>query len=749
MSTMDGIKKASLLILTFVLVGCSDDATKRAALAGDPKAQHEYAVRIENSDPVEAHRLILLSAAKGNTNAQFHLGKKLLADKTRRDSQEKGFYWVQKAAKAGNLAAQQYLPVCHLRGLGTRVDLKQAVVELRLPLGEIDLTTCIELSRAPDLSKNTELRTALLERGLQLGSQDCGVLLAKQLSAGPDAGKESGRIRELLENAAAARHPEGMAVLGYRLLNGVGMPPKPNKGIEYLTQAAEAGNHDAACELFWPLMLGRFTKKNEPKAYELVRKAQESHHPRAFGLVARCHMFGMGTTKDEHKAVDALRRGATYEDPECLEWLGNIFLKGDAGQQRSLAEAIYHLQRATKAGAIDAYQKLHDAYRESGDNPSAISTLKQGAEAGDIDCRLLLGMAYGLGNLGETADPAKALPHYLIAAEAGNSFGKYLAGELLLRGEQVEKDIPRAVKFLKSASAGNIYGAQFIMAHLYDKGLGVPQDAGQAYFWANLAASLNTDDKDYAKLRDQLAERLNATELTKVQGQCRTWLSRKSSEASKEDTASDSKGGSGSGIIFTTDGLVLTNHHVTAAGSSYTVITSDGQEIPATLVAQDADLDVAVLRLRTRFTSKQFKNPPPLISSAKSRSGEKVFTVGHPLAGLLSSEAKYNEGTISALSGMKDDVHLMQISVPIQPGNSGGPLANTKGEVVGLIVSTINGSALLRQNDIMAQNINFAIKADPIQEFLRANSIAIPTYPAPSDPVEHVKTFAVKVVVHP
>jgi S1-C subfamily serine protease len=179
------------------------------------------------------------------------------------------------------------------------------------------------------------------------------------------------------------------------------------------------------------------------------------------------------------------------------------------------------------------------------------------------------------------------------------------------------------------------------------------------------------------------------------------------------------------------------------------VITSDGQEIPATLVAQDADLDVAVLRLRTRFTSKEFRTPPPLISSAKSRSGEKVFTVGHPLAGLLSSEAKYNEGTISALSGMKDDVHLMQISVPIQPGNSGGPLANHKGEVVGLIVSTINGSALLKQSDIMAQNINFAIKSDPIQEFLKANSLAVPTYPAPTDPVEHVKAFAVKVVVHP
>lgn len=746
---MEGIKKASLLVLTLVLVGCSDDATKRAALAGDPKAQLEYALRIENSDPEEAYRLILLSAAKGNTNAQLHLGKKLLADKTRRESQEKGFYWVQKAAKSGNLAAQQYLPVCHLRGLGTRADLKQAIAELRLPLGEIDLTACIELSRATELEKKPELRIALLERGLRLGSQDCGVMLAKQLSASPDAGKESGRIRELLENATAARHPEGMGVLGYRLLNGIGMPPKPNKGIEYLTLAAEAGNHDAACELFWPLMLGRFTKKNETKAYELVRKAQESHHPKAYGLVARCHMFGMGTAKDEHKAVDALRRGATYEDPECLEWLGNIFLKGDAGQQRSLAEAIFHLQRATKAGALDAYQKLHEAYRESGDNPAALKTLSEGAEAGDIDCRLLLGMAYGFGTLGEAVDPAKALPHYLIAAEAGNPFGKYLAGELLLSGEKVEKDVPQAVKFLKSAAIGNVYGAQFLMAHLYEKGLGVPQDAGQAYFWANLAASLNTDDNDYAKFRDQLAARLNAAELAKVQGQCRTWLSRKSSEASQGEAASGGKGGSGSGIIFTTDGLVLTNHHVTAAGNSYTVITSDGQEIPATLVAQDADLDVAVLRLRTRFTSKLFRSPPPLISSAKSRSGEKVFTVGHPLAGLLSSEAKYNEGTISALSGMKDDVHLMQISVPIQPGNSGGPLANAKGEVVGLIVSTINGSALLRQNDIMAQNINFAIKADPIQEFLRANSIAIPAYPTPADPVEHVKTFSVKVVVHP
>ena len=89
------------------------------------------------------------------------------------------------------------------------------------------------------------------------------------------------------------------------------------------------------------------------------------------------------------------------------------------------------------------------------------------------------------------------------------------------------------------------------------------------------------------------------------------------------------------------------------------------------------------------------------------------------------------------------------ILAPIQPGNSGGPLANARGEVVGLIVATINGSALLKQSNIMAQNINFAIKADPIRAFLADNSIAIPSYPAPADPVEHVKAFAVKIIAHP
>ncbi len=745
---MDGLPKVSLLLLALCMIGCPGDTTQRAAQAGDPKAQFEQSLRIETTDPTEASRLLLLSAAKGNPAAQLHLGKKLLAEKQRVGSAEKGFYWIQKSAKSGYLPAQQYLPLCHLRGLGTPVNPAQAVGELKLPLGELDVPACVALARTIDPAKSGQLRMAVLQKGLDQGSHECGVMLAKQLGQSADAGQESGRIRELLEKAAAARHPEAMAILGSRMLNGIGMPPKPNKGIELLMKAAEAGNHDATCDLFWPLIQGRYAKKNPELAFRLLQSAQANQHLRAYGLLARCYMFGLGTTKDEHKAVEALRRGAAYDDVECLEWLGNIFLKGSAGQQRSLAESLHYFDRAIKYGSVDSFRPMHEAYRELNDNSSALKTLQRGADAGDIDCRILLGMTYGLGTLGESADETKALPHYLIAAEAGNRVAKYFAAELLINGKNTPKDLPRGIKYLKSAAAGNIYGAQYLLANLYAQGQGVPQDVSQAYFWANLAASLNADDKDYAELRDDLAKKLVAAELTKVQSQCRTWLSRKPIDEGNEE-ANSGGGGSGSGIIFTADGLVLTNHHVTAAGTSYTVITADGQEIPATIVAQDADLDVAVLRLRSRYVSASHRTPPPLITSAKARSGEKVFTVGHPLAGLLSSEAKYNEGTISALSGMKDDQHLMQISVPIQPGNSGGPLANARGEIVGLIVATINGSALLKQSNIMAQNINFAIKADPIRGFLEENSISIPSYPAPADPVEHVKAYAVKIVAHP
>lgn len=746
--------RITLLLSALALTGCPGNPLKRAAENGDSHAQYSFALEIEKSNPIDSRRFLLLAASKGVPEAQLHLGEALLQGAPGQSAQpEKAFYWISKASTLGNSDARDFLTICHLRGIGTTADVRRAVDTLHLPNKRLDGPACLKLAVAilADKNKVADKTVALdlLEQGIQIGDSSCMVALAKYGSTDKMFAKDQPRINSLLEKASLLKNAEATYLLGYRILNGIGTAPRPTKGIELLRQASELGQTDAICDLFWPLSTGRFTKKDPEKAFELLLKAQAAKNPRAFSLLARCYLKGMGTPKDELKVIESLRQGAALDDAECLEWLGAVSLGGLYGQQRSLAEALHFYERAAGKGIIDAHLKLYDIHKEMSDPKAALAALEKGSSLGSNDCSVNLGMAHEFGRLGLEADEQSALRYYLAAARNNDRYGKYFAGATLLYGAKVEKDVPQAVIFIKEASSMGVYGAQYLLASLYADGRGVPQDASLAYFWANISASLNPDDKDYQALRDKTAKALSASDRTKVQGQCRTWLARSSGSDSDRDEESGSQGGSGSGIIFASEGLVLTNHHVVATGSVFTIITSDGNETPASLVAKDAELDVAVLRMGKPFKSTRFTAPPPLASSSRSKSGEKVFTVGHPLAGILSSEAKYNEGTISALSGMQDDQHLMQISVPIQPGNSGGPLANSRGEIVGLIVSTINGSALLRQRDIMAQNINFAIKSDPIIEFLKSHGIAIPSNTAPTDPVEHVKNFAVKVVVTP
>ena len=90
--------------------------------------------------------------------------------------------------------------------------------------------------------------------------------------------------------------------------------------------------------------------------------------------------------------------------------------------------------------------------------------------------------------------------------------------------------------------------------------------------------------------------------------------------------------------------------------------------------------------------------------------GDDVFTLGFPISDLLGKEVKYTDGSISSLSGLKGDATFFQISVPIQPGNSGGPLVNEKGNVVGIVTATAAVEAFYQATGSMPQNVNWAVK---------------------------------------
>jgi S1-C subfamily serine protease len=162
----------------------------------------------------------------------------------------------------------------------------------------------------------------------------------------------------------------------------------------------------------------------------------------------------------------------------------------------------------------------------------------------------------------------------------------------------------------------------------------------------------------------------------------------------------------GTGFAVRPDGLLVTASHVVDGARSIEVSCSGGARIPA-LVEQASSLThLATIRLRG-------SSPPAYLRVADSKAarvGERVFTVGFPTPGLLGGEAKFTEGVISSMSGPGNEASLMQITVPVQGGNSGGALVNEAGEVVGVVIATASARAFLGKTGNLPQNVNWAIK---------------------------------------
>jgi S1-C subfamily serine protease len=202
---------------------------------------------------------------------------------------------------------------------------------------------------------------------------------------------------------------------------------------------------------------------------------------------------------------------------------------------------------------------------------------------------------------------------------------------------------------------------------------------------------------------------------------------------------------SGSGFFITRDGLVVTNAHVIEGCSALNVRTAQGAGAPATVLAQSQQDDLAVLK-----SSAPAAQIASLRVAPAPRAGESVVAYGFPLSGLLSSTGNATTGSISALAGLRNDARHMQISAPVQPGNSGGPLVDMSGNVIGVIFSKLDALRVARAIKDIPQNINFAIKASVAANFLDANGVKYASaqpgkdLPVP-DVVERAMAFAVHV----
>ncbi len=204
----------------------------------------------------------------------------------------------------------------------------------------------------------------------------------------------------------------------------------------------------------------------------------------------------------------------------------------------------------------------------------------------------------------------------------------------------------------------------------------------------------------------------------------------------------------GSGFFITKDGYLLTNFHV-VRDANRVEVKYKFHDLKAEVVEVDEDNDLALLKV----SGKDF-SPLAISHKASADLGEEVFTIGFPNIDMQGVEPKYTDGKISSLSGMRDDPAEYQISVPVQPGNSGGPLCDANGEVVGIVVARLDDLAALRESGAVPQNVNYAIKSKLALRLLRrVEGVAQQLIPAataakPAKPVQAVQDGIAMIMVY-
>jgi S1-C subfamily serine protease len=188
------------------------------------------------------------------------------------------------------------------------------------------------------------------------------------------------------------------------------------------------------------------------------------------------------------------------------------------------------------------------------------------------------------------------------------------------------------------------------------------------------------------------------------------------SSANNERQPSSSTDVYGTGFFVSRTGHVLTNYHVVKDCRTFKISSESVASADAYLITSDSTNDLALLN--TRLT-------PVLVPALNSRAkvGDNIFVFGFPLMGLLATSGNFTAGNITATAGLTDNTSMFQISAPVQPGNSGGPLIDQLGNVVGVVESKLDAIKVAKITEDIPQNVNFAIKATIAINFLESHGV--------------------------
>ncbi len=441
---------------------------------------------------------------------------------------------------------------------------------------------------------------------------------------------------------------------------------------------AEKGNANAQGKIGYYYIIGKGVPVNQGEAAKWFRKAAEQGIILAQYNLALIYDKGEGMT-NYVEAAKWFRKAAEQGDAEAQADLGLYYLIGK-GVDKDSCEGAKWLRKAADQDVIRAVGNL--------------------------------GTCYANGDGVET-NYAEAAKWFRKGAEQGDIYAQFNLARLYYEGTGVVKNYIEAVKWFRKAAEQGEAEAQTRLGGCYHNGDGVPKNYMEAYKWLNLASAQGNEEAK--QFLSDLEQQMTAEQIAEGQQLSAAFVPQRGKSDLRSDNfvSPDSPTGTGTGFFITDDGYLISNYHVVKDATKVRLLTSAGL-IDAKMVQVDAANDLALLKADGRFA------PLPIAASRTVNLGGTVATIGFPNIGMQGFAPKLAKGEIASLSGAGDDPRYFQISVPVQPGNSGGALVDERGNVIGIVSAKLNASVALAASGALPENVNYAVKSSLLLSFLES-----------------------------
>lgn len=392
---------------------------------------------------------------------------------------------------------------------------------------------------------------------------------------------------------------------------------------------------------------------------------------------------------------------ATAPHDDAAYNLGLMYKNGK-GIQQDYKQAFKWFMESAVEGNRDAQLEIGDMYYfgewAAKDYKKSFQWSMKSAKQGNARAQHAIGGMYFYGR-GAEKDYKKAFEWFMKSSESDYVDVQPIIGYMYDNGYGVQKDHKKAFEwFVKSAKNGLPVG-QYNVGIMYANGRGVKKNDIRAYAWYSLASSNGYDASGTMR---KLESKMSKNKIAIAQ-EYNPFESKKKSEV--RDSAGTA--------FFVSESRVLTSNHVIRSCQDIE-LTRRGYTAAAKVIAKDTDNDLAILEADT-VNSNTLK----FGTDKGAQIGHEIVVLGYPISDGLGSSMRLTTGSISALTDLADDTARLQMSAPVQPGNSGGPVLDASGHIVGIVYARVEKSISGR----LTQNANLAIKANVAQVFLDINNV--------------------------